>query len=123
MPNKSQPKDHQQIGKEPEIIDKNRKRFFSPFEQWEGYVELPRYIDAKNFSIYWEEAQKEEIKGEHHLFGIWRSRYHLALNWKIEGLDTAVLTKEGTDIPDMRLITWYMEITQPLIISMLNLKK
>lgn len=95
----------------------NRLVFPCPIPEWPGTVTLPLYLNAQDYSEWWvaaEEGQPEDDK-RHWLYFEWESRYHLAKDWKLEGLDLEQLSKDPSKLPDTRLLAWYVRITQILI--------
>lgn len=95
----------------------NRLVFPSPFEEWPGTVTIPVYINAQDYNLWWKMAQEGQPEDDtrHWLYYEWESRFHLAKDWNLEGLDLEQLTPTAEKIDDTRLVSWFVRITQLII--------
>lgn len=95
----------------------NRLIFPCPIPEWPGTVTLPLYIDAVDYNKWWTAAQEGQPEDDtrHWLYFEWQTRFHLAKDWNLEGLDLEQLTPEADKIPDTRIVAWYVNITQIII--------
>lgn len=95
----------------------NRLVFPSPFEEWPGSVLTPVYLSAKEYHQWWSMAGKGQPEDDdrHWLYYEWESRFHIAKNWNLKGLDNDQLQKDPINLPDLRIAMWFVAITQPIL--------
>lgn len=82
----------------------NEQKIESPFEDWPGYIVMPKELSAEQFTKWWEKARAQvdddtrpvELQAFYVL-------HHLVLGCHIEGLDWAEIQPDGSNLPSMRL--------------------
>jgi len=95
----------------------NRLVFPSPLKEWPGTVTTACYLSAEEYHVWWTnsgDGQPEDDK-RHWAYFDWETRFHFAKAWAIEGLDNDQLKTDPKDIPDTRLIIWYVTVTNTII--------
>jgi hypothetical protein len=108
----------------PKRIGANRLQFTSPFEEYPGTITTPMFLSAVDYAEWWEQTNESDegsaSKKDHWSFADWSSRFHVIKHWDLEDengiqLDSDVIEKTGMKLPDMRIITWILTITQPVL--------
>ena len=96
----------------------NRLSFPSPFAEYPGCVSAPLNLSATDYHTFWTQTNggKQPIEDLRHPTNwIWETRFHLITDWKLQNVETSLITKDPTHVPDQRIIRWICEITQPII--------
>lgn len=121
----------------PVRIGPNRLKFSSPLPEYPGTLTTPMFLSPEDYSKWWELTDEGDVDFEknnsgHWSFADWKSRFHFVKHWNLkdestgEQLDTEIITKDGKSLPDMRIITWMLTATQPVLsfsVSIPNLPK
>ena len=95
----------------------NRLVFPSPLAEWPGTVTTPCYLSADEYLTWWlnvGDGQPEDDP-RHWAYYDWETRFHLAKKWDMENLDSDQLKVDPIDLPDTRIILWFITITNTII--------
>lgn len=109
----------------------NEQRVDSPLALWPGYIILPVEIAAAQFDTYWrklkeQEAAEGEGKGDSGLndfFRAWQSRWHIVLDWKLDGVKTSQIDETGQQLPSTKIVAWVIHETNKLLNAAWSLPK
>lgn len=89
-------------------------KYESPFDEWEGSVEIVDYISPAAFNEWWAFVNSDEYENDtrHPLLKILPSRSKLIKSLTLNGFEF-----DGTaeSIPDMRVLAWLNNITTPIL--------
>lgn len=107
----------------PERTEVNRLVFPSPFLEYPGNVTTPVYLSARQYYKWWQKAGRDQPKDDDRHWSNWEyeNRFHLILTYTLEGLDNENFNEDPLALPDQRIITWILTITQPLLEEAVNL--
>jgi hypothetical protein len=116
---------------QPTRIDFGRLRFPCPIEGWKGSLTLSWHVSAEEFLIFYEKAlQSPEVQDneddEHYAAVVWNTRFHFIKNIDLKRIDGAeiensTITDDPKTVPDMRLMTWFVSISQEVLIDATSL--
>lgn len=95
----------------------NRLVFPSPLAEWPGTVTTPCYLSAAEYHEFWSMYGKGQPEGDdrHWAYFDWETRFHLAKAWNLKGLDNDQLQQDPINTPDLRIVLWFLQITQAII--------
>lgn len=100
---------------ETKIINEQKAiRVDSPLENWPGCIYVPAELSPEQFDKWWknDNTPNDDIPPERKLF---RDRYHLVLEWHIEGLKAHHVEPSGDKLPSMRIAGFIVSATTPII--------
>lgn len=97
----------------------------SPLREWPGHIVIPTYLSAEQFNDWWRKANADgrDPKETSDITLMWHTRFHLVLDWKIEGLATSQIEETGMKLPDQRLATFVVAALDEVIKDAQDLKK
>lgn len=95
----------------------NEQRIESPYQEWPGYIVVPKELTAAQFAEYWRIRLEQDEKGDKRPDELrsFSSRQHMVLDWKIDGLKTSDVTPDGLNLPSIRIALFVIAATQQLI--------
>jgi len=109
----------------PTRIGSNRLLFESPLPEFPGTITTPMFLSALDYAEWWSQTSEGDDappinNKQHWSFGDWTSRFHIIKHWDLKNengdqLDTDIIEKTGTKLPDMRIINWVLTVTQPIL--------
>ena len=102
------------------FIPPNRWRFPSPFEDYPGHVDLPRTLTAEQYDKWYRLTNDPEFQGRlddnlHWALAAWEGRHEWVIDWQLKNLESSQITADGLKIPDMRLLVWFMSVSQKVL--------
>lgn len=118
-------KAYEEEGLKPKRIAQNQLLHTSPIPEYPGEVITPMSLSAKDYDEWWvksSDGQPEDDK-RHWSFFEWETRFHLIKKWsfKSDNLTTDILKTDPIDLPDTRIITWLLALTQPILMFSVSL--
>ena len=106
-------------GLEPERIGNNLLKHTCPIPEYPGSVTTAMSFSAIDFNNWWEKAgdgQKDDDKRHWAIFE-WETRFHFIKAWEFKDVEITndIIKADPIDVPDMRIVNWFVVVTQPLV--------
>ena len=116
----------------PKRVAVNRLAHTCPLLEYTGTILTPMSLSAPDYNDWWTKAGKGQPDDDDRHWSIfeWETRFHIVKQWDLqdlnkEVLDNEVIQADPLTLPDMRLVTWVIAVTQPIIafsVSLPNLQ-